>query len=1380
MILRWMLCFCLFTAGLWAAGKVDVGQFDNPRDLTLKIHDPFAQDNPDLMQPVIGEYRIKILPPTVDFSFEPDAYLSEGLYFKQIGKVIYIDVRQPPKQRKAGEYDLAVSLSVPGEAAVFKRLPRHLIYTDAATDVLLVIDNSRSMLKNDPDGLRYAACENFINLSSLSDKIDHIGAIKFSGSAKINLPWTRTNQLEGQNVKELLSKDRTGNFTNINEALEVAATMFEDSFATEKVLVLLTDGRNEPDRYRDTHKLLVEQGVRVYTVGLSKGADSESLQTIATATGGEYFEAVDDKKLMQIYNRIAQELNDFKLIEQGTAKQELKFPLTQYDEFVDINVFAYPKDSTFELTDSQNNKISLMRIRGSKDENTTIMRVPNPNSGWYKLTMTSKQVDTGFNYDIHTNSKLFLKVFPLEKKYLSGEVVHFAVSLAHRQTPMIKSDIKATLTNIEGNIVADMILYDDGVHGDNHADDGVYCAIVPLDLKEGQYHIEFSAKGLTPSGEDFIRVEKELFYVLEAGGAIRDYFLASVLPLYIDFGHVEQGGTEKANLRLSFEGRGARKITMFPSGNIMPKQGNGPALDWKHFEFPKEIKLDPSQPVVLSLKANVPLDLPVGAYTGSVIVQMGDQQLMIPIDLNVKLTTMSRQVTQKADLTVAPRDLKPMAETPLAPKGFEPLAMRGDFDPKKEKLDIPKTQKAVAFEDSKPAKAEVQIMPKEVVVKPIEKVVPIEFTVTPNEVENFEVEVGLYASCLFEIKNNSAHAGNVMIRLDGFGQLDRDLVELKAGESYDLTWFWEVVELTQTAQPIRLSFYNDFKEEVRVLNWRARPVERPIIFYITVAALALIALVYGILYLLYSDSGEGFVSISALAHLILVILAFYYIMPKRDFKSEDSNIMVMDLLNEPKLEVAETETPPEQPKVEPLPLPEPAPQMDLRPRELPLIRQEASTLQREQVKVKRVEDQAQETELKSIERKVVSEDRTFEKMPAPVDAKPTVMSVNDRPLRRAVLTPKKEEPKLQELQVKRSEEGIYRERRVTSALDSNAPEAISLKSMNSPTKEKSLEAPLQTFEAGDQPELNQQKSKIELAEEIAKIQEHIAQGNVQQARELQMQKRELASDLAKEQEPLQTSTSAPRAETNLPEATPARQKESLVAKIPVQELDLSKNKIEAGVLDLQESIEKVDLEKELLTKAHAQKLDAPDRKVVAAELEKMQATQSSTKALEVAQIQTMELKKAPQVENRSSSELGAFDPKTNASGNLELAKSAVPSNVNATDVKLEKIEKMTSTEDPSTLKPAPKPIQVEKAPEVQLSKLKPTQKVSAAAKVLEKERPSSLQLSDIKRPDQSQSSLEKKFRRTSSQDQLLPTPKPVELLGIEAEKRELTPNPDQN
>ena len=118
--------------------------------------------------------------------------------------------------------------------------------------------------------------------------------------------------------------------TAIGMALANAVNRLRDSKAKSKVIILLTDGRNNAG---ELHPLTAAQvaeamGIRVYTVGAgSRGTalypvddpilgkryqrmpveiDEELLQQMANMTGGKYFRAVDRKSLEKIFDEIGE------------------------------------------------------------------------------------------------------------------------------------------------------------------------------------------------------------------------------------------------------------------------------------------------------------------------------------------------------------------------------------------------------------------------------------------------------------------------------------------------------------------------------------------------------------------------------------------------------------------------------------------------------------------------------------------------------------------------------------------------------------------------------------------------------------------------------------------------------------------------------------------------------------------------------------------------------------------------------------------------------------------------------------------------------------------------------------------------------------------
>jgi Ca-activated chloride channel family protein len=119
----------------------------------------------------------------------------------------------------------------------------------------------------------------------------------------------------------------------IGEGLATAVDRLRESKAKSKVIILLTDGKEDPPETRLIDPLTAldiakSQNVKVYTIGMSavdtsdnasivkenvKGSqqnagsnflDEELLRRIATETGGQYFRAIDKESLGNVYKQI--------------------------------------------------------------------------------------------------------------------------------------------------------------------------------------------------------------------------------------------------------------------------------------------------------------------------------------------------------------------------------------------------------------------------------------------------------------------------------------------------------------------------------------------------------------------------------------------------------------------------------------------------------------------------------------------------------------------------------------------------------------------------------------------------------------------------------------------------------------------------------------------------------------------------------------------------------------------------------------------------------------------------------------------------------------------------------------------------------------------
>jgi Ca-activated chloride channel family protein len=204
----------------------------------------------------------------------------------------------------------------------------------SGVDIMLVIDVSRSMLAEDftiggQRANRLEAVKGVTEQFIKERPNDRIGIVAFAGRPYLVSPLTLDHDWLVQN----LDRTRIGlveDGTAIGSALASASNRLKDKEAKSKLVVLLTDGDNNSGRVTpltaaEAAKAL---GIKVYTIGSgSRGNapfpfvdpfgrtvyrqipvefDEESLQQIATMTGGSYFRATDTQSLQRIFDEIDQ------------------------------------------------------------------------------------------------------------------------------------------------------------------------------------------------------------------------------------------------------------------------------------------------------------------------------------------------------------------------------------------------------------------------------------------------------------------------------------------------------------------------------------------------------------------------------------------------------------------------------------------------------------------------------------------------------------------------------------------------------------------------------------------------------------------------------------------------------------------------------------------------------------------------------------------------------------------------------------------------------------------------------------------------------------------------------------------------------------------
>ena len=193
-------------------------------------------------------------------------------------------------------------------------------------DIVLTLDISGSMLARDFRPDRLEASKNVATEFISGRPYDRMGLVVFSGESFTQCPLTTDHAVLVNLLREIKS-GMIEDGTAIGMGLATAVNRIKDSEAKSKVVILLTDGVNNRGEIAPATAAGIAKtfGIRVYTIGVGTQGmapypvqtpfgiqyqdmpveiDEGILQEISQTTGGKYFRATDNDKLVQVYNEI--------------------------------------------------------------------------------------------------------------------------------------------------------------------------------------------------------------------------------------------------------------------------------------------------------------------------------------------------------------------------------------------------------------------------------------------------------------------------------------------------------------------------------------------------------------------------------------------------------------------------------------------------------------------------------------------------------------------------------------------------------------------------------------------------------------------------------------------------------------------------------------------------------------------------------------------------------------------------------------------------------------------------------------------------------------------------------------------------------------------
>ena len=197
-------------------------------------------------------------------------------------------------------------------------------------DIVLCMDVSGSMGSRDILPSRMEVAKEMAEEFVRGRPVDRIGLVIFSGESFTQCPITTDRNTLISQIQTLESRKYLADGTVIGEGLATAVDRLSQTDGKSKVIILLTDGKEDPPETRLIDPLTAleiakAKGVKVYTIGMSAAPstiaentpqaknqknpaadylDEQLLTRIATETGGRYFRARDREGLESIYKMI--------------------------------------------------------------------------------------------------------------------------------------------------------------------------------------------------------------------------------------------------------------------------------------------------------------------------------------------------------------------------------------------------------------------------------------------------------------------------------------------------------------------------------------------------------------------------------------------------------------------------------------------------------------------------------------------------------------------------------------------------------------------------------------------------------------------------------------------------------------------------------------------------------------------------------------------------------------------------------------------------------------------------------------------------------------------------------------------------------------------
>jgi Ca-activated chloride channel family protein len=185
-----------------------------------------------------------------------------------------------------------------------------------SSDVVIALDISQSMMAEDVSPNRIERSKRFLTELLKSLRGERVGLIFFAGGAYLQMPLSNDYASAELYIKSASPKQAGTQGTVIADAIALAGNLFGEENATQKALIVISDGENHESEAIEAARKMREKGTFVFTLGVgttegayvpfiergktvykrdksgqavSSALNVQLLQDIAKAGGGEFY-----------------------------------------------------------------------------------------------------------------------------------------------------------------------------------------------------------------------------------------------------------------------------------------------------------------------------------------------------------------------------------------------------------------------------------------------------------------------------------------------------------------------------------------------------------------------------------------------------------------------------------------------------------------------------------------------------------------------------------------------------------------------------------------------------------------------------------------------------------------------------------------------------------------------------------------------------------------------------------------------------------------------------------------------------------------------------------------------------------------------------------